>query len=191
MDDEEPLPSKSVRHLTETLRALDIKFALVGGVAVTLVSRPRFTDDVDAVILDVDERLEWLISELRKAGFTTRAADQIAFTRSSRVLTLTDPQGIRIDLLLGLLPFDEDLVARATEATLKDQSTVMVALPEHLVVMKAVAWRPKDLDDIREIVAVHPDLDREFVVKTFAEFAGLLEVPERVAELRKLLDDPT
>lgn len=52
------LPSKSVGHLVKTLRSLDIKFAIVGGVAVALVSTSRFTAGVGAVLLDVDDRLE-------------------------------------------------------------------------------------------------------------------------------------
>jgi predicted nucleotidyltransferase len=190
MSDSEFVPSRSVGDLAETLRGLGIKFALVGGIAVALVSTPRYTADVDAVILDVDDRLEWLIAELVKAGFTTRATDQVAMTRRTRVLNLTDRQGVGIDLMLGLLPFDEDLVARATEAKLFGDSRVPVALPEHLVVMKAIAWRPKDLQDIREIVAINPDLDRDFAVATFAEFAELLGVPERIAILIEMLGKP-
>ncbi len=163
----------------------------LSGVAVALVSTPRYTAVVDAVILDIDDRLEWLIAELGKAGFTTRSADQVAMTRRTRVLTLTDRHGVGIDLMLGLLPFDEDLVARATNAVLSGGSTVPVALPEHLVVMKAIAWRPKDVQDIREIVAINPNLDRKYVVDTFTEYAELLEVPERVAELVEMLGEQT
>ena len=35
--------------------------------------------------------------------------------------------------------------------------------------------------------AVNPKLDREFVLTTFADYADLLEVPERVTQLEALL----
>jgi hypothetical protein len=98
-----------------------------------------------------------------------------------------DAGGVGIDLMLGLLPFDEDLVTHATQARLDDNTTVPVASPEHLVVMKAVAWRPKDLQDIREIVLVNTDLNWKKAVTTFTEYAELLEVPERVVELEKMI----
>jgi predicted nucleotidyltransferase len=163
----------------------------VGGIAVALVATPRFTADVDALVLGIDGRLEWLIEELGKAGFAPRSTDQVAMTRRTRVLTLVDAQGVGVDLMLGLLPFDEELVARAARAKLADGSLVPVALPEHLVVMKAIAWRPKDLQDIREVMAANPSLDRAYVLSTFSEYADLLEVPERVALLTEILETST
>ncbi|MDR3690719.1 MAG: hypothetical protein P4L46_15180 [Fimbriimonas sp.] len=187
MSEIEQLPSKSVGRLSATLRSLGIEFAIVGGVAVGLVSTPRFTADVDAVLLDLDDRLEWFVAELLKAGYESRAMDPIGLARRTRVLTMRDESGVGIDLMLGLLPFDTDLVSNAVLATLSDASTVPVASPGHLVVMKAVAWRPRDLDDIREIVSVNPWVDWDAVVATFAEYAQLLEVPERVASLKDLI----
>ena len=140
--------------------------------------------------MNVDHRLEWLIDEMRRAGFTTRAADQVKMSRRTRVLTLCDPSGINVDLILGMLPFDEDLVDRATEINLVDSSTIRVALPEHLVVMKAIAWRPKDQQDIREIVSTCDVMDRDFIVETLSQYAELMEVPERVNELKALLNPP-
>jgi hypothetical protein len=55
MSEVDQFPSKSVHHLATTLEALGISYALVGGVAVALVARPRFTGDVDAVVLNVDD----------------------------------------------------------------------------------------------------------------------------------------
>jgi predicted nucleotidyltransferase len=72
---------------------------------------------------------------------------------------MRDESGAGIDLMLGLLPFDVDLVSNAVITTLSDSSTAPVASPGHLVVMKAVAWRPRDLDDIRELVSVIPATD--------------------------------
>ncbi len=188
MSEAELVPSKSIRSLAETLTALDLEFALVGGVAVALVSTPRFTADIDVVLLDVDERLEWLIGALGDAGYSPRVADPLAFARRTRVLTLRDASGVGIDLMLGLLPFDRDLVHRALSLCLADSTIVPVASPEHLIVMKAIAWRAKDQQDIRELIALNPDLDREYAVRQVAEYMELLEIPERVDELRRLME---
>jgi hypothetical protein len=187
MSEVEPIPNKSVGRLVATLRSLDIKFAIVGGVAVALISTPRFTADVDAVLLDIDDRLEWFLAELFKAGYESRVADPVAFAMRTRVLTMRDENGVGIDLMLGVLPFDVDLVSNAIVATLSDSSTAPVASPGHLVVMKAIAWRTQDLEDIRQLVSVNPKLDWDAVVATFTEYAALLEVPERVAELQVLI----
>jgi len=58
-----------------------------------------------------------------------------------------------------------------------------------LVVMKAIAWRPKDKQDIREIVTINPSLDWDSVIESFTEYADLLETPERVDDLRALIKE--
>jgi len=46
---------------------------------------------------------------------------------------MRDESGAGIDLMLGLLPFDVDLVSNAVITTLSDSSTAPVASPGHLV----------------------------------------------------------
>src|SRR5947209_4271336 len=118
MSEAELLPSKSVQKLVEVLRELRIQFAIVGGVAVALVATPRLTADIDAVLLDIDERLEWFVDALTTAGYRGRTSDPVAFARRTRVLTMKDANEVGIDLMLGLLPFDEDLVHRALHLSL-------------------------------------------------------------------------
>ena len=53
--------------------------------------------------------------------------------------------------------------------------------------MKAIAYRPKDLEDIRTLVVKYTNLDFariEFWIKTFAE---LLETPELWGQIEKIL----
>ena len=58
--------------------------------------------------------------------------------------------------------------------------------PEDLIIMKAVANRPKDLEDIQAIAASHPDLDKErirFWVKQFGEALDLPELWKMISQL--------
>lgn len=181
------IPTESLRKLVDMLNALGIEFAIVGGVAVGLASTPRFTADIDAVLLDIDDRLEWLIEKLHSFGYKGRTSDPIGFARRTRVITLVDPGGTGIDLMMGLLPFDTELVHACHKVNGADGLIVPVASPEYLVVMKAVAWRTKDVEDIRQLVKMNPKMDRKKIVDTFAEFAIILETPERIGELEAML----
>jgi hypothetical protein len=53
--------------------------------------------------------------------------------------------------------------------------------------MKAVAQRPKDLNDIEALLRAHADLDLGRVVRWTREFATALETPEILAGLERLL----
>jgi plasmid stabilization system protein ParE len=53
--------------------------------------------------------------------------------------------------------------------------------------MKAVAHRPRDLDDIEAILAANPKLNLRRVRRWVREFAEALEMPEILTDLKTLL----
>ena len=59
--------------------------------------------------------------------------------------------------------------------------------PEDLIIMKAVANRPKDLEDIQAIAASHPDLDKERIRLWVEQFGEALDLPELWKMISQLL----
>lgn len=88
----------TVMALSEAIRECGVEFAIVGGVAASLVGRPRFTPDVDAVLWEVDQRLPALIECLRIKGFHLRSENSMEIARRSRAILLEDEKSIGIDL---------------------------------------------------------------------------------------------
>ena len=84
---------------------------------------------------------------------------------------------IDIDISLGILPFEEEMVERGSKKSLANLS-VRLPTPEDLIIMKAVAHRPKDLEDIRTITDIFPDLDVNRIKQWVKEFADVLEQPD-------------
>lgn len=70
-----------------------------------------------------------------------------------------DASGTDINILLGNLPFEIEMVERSRVI---DVGAIHLRLPtpEDLIIMKAVAHRPKDLDEIHAIAASHPSIDK-------------------------------
>ena len=183
------MPMATVVALCKALIACKIEFVIVGGVAVSLVGRPRYTADVDAVLWDADQRLPEILDCLAESEFRPRAQNCMEVARRSRVLLLEDSNAIGVDLSLGALPFERWMIDEA-KGVETDMVTVPVASPEALVVMKAIAWRPKDIEDIRELTASNPGLNRERVFEYSEEFFELLGVAERLALLKDILSAP-
>jgi predicted nucleotidyltransferase len=96
------------------------------------------------------------------------------------------PSGTAIDLSLGILPFEYEMVERSN---LVNIGTLQLRLPtpEDLIIMKAIAHRPKDLTDIQAIAASHPDLDKERIRYWVEQFGEALDLPELWNEINKLL----
>jgi hypothetical protein len=85
-----------------------------------------------------------------------------------------------------MLPFEEEVVARSTVHQIGDIE-LRLPTPEDLIVLKAVAHRPKDLLDIAGILKSHPELDRARIERWAREFAAALEMPELWEDIAPLL----
>lgn len=159
----------------------------IGGLAVALVGRPRITQDVDAIVLLGRMTIPGFLRSAEAAGFKPRMADAAEFAESSRVLLLRDEQsGVPIDLSIGMLPFEEAVVRGARRLRLEGLE-LPVATVEDLLVLKIIAGRPRDVVDIEGLLDSNRGIDRERVRAQTAIFAEVLEAPEMLLHLEKLL----
>lgn len=151
---------------------------IIGGVAASLLGQPRLTADVDVVLLLSIADLPVLLEAAAEEGLVPRIADALDFARRHRVLLLRHQEsGINVDVSLGMLPFEVEAVERSTIYRVGPLE-LRLPMPEDLIVFKAVAHRPTDLEDIRVIIENHPYLDRERIRRWVKAFAEALEMPE-------------
>jgi hypothetical protein len=79
---------------------------------------------------------------------------------------------------LGALPFEIEVLARASPWRLSPRIKLLVCSPEDLIVYKLVAGRPRDLLDVEGIVRLRwRDLDLRRIRSYTRQFAELLEAP--------------
>lgn len=178
---------QALAAVTAWLREAEVPAAVIGGVAASLLGRPRVTKDVDFVALIEDSELPRLLSLGTRHGVVARAADAVDFAKVSRVLLLRhDPSGIEIDVSLATLPFEREVIERAKERTVRGVA-FRLATPEDLVVMKAIALRPRDVADIEALLDTHPMLDLERIRSFLRAFTEALETDDFAAEFERLL----
>ena len=157
--------------LTDIFRALDdaeVRYLVVGGVAVVLHGYPRFTADLDLVVELTASNASAAIAALRTLGYRPRApvraedfADENirASWREDKGLTvfsLWSPSypGTEVDLFVEE-PFDfGEAWSRRLDAVLDDGTTVHVVGIDELRALKARVGRPKDVDDIAQLDAI-------------------------------------
>lgn len=159
-------PPEPLRPLLATLRDIEswlarngIPHVFVGGIAVALMGHPRETEDVDAVVLLGSRSLDSFAALASEAGLAPRVPDHVVFARRTKVLLLRHKaSGVNVDLSVGALPFEEEMIARARRVTVHGM-VIPAATPEDLAIMKIVASRPKDLADIDGLLTVNPRMD--------------------------------
>ena len=160
---------------------------IIGGIAASLLGTPRFTADLDAVFLLSVDDIPRLLQEAARQGIEPRIPDAEAFARKNRVLLLRHTtSGTDIDLSLGILPFEYEMVERSSLVNV-GALQLRLPTPEDLIIMKAIAHRPKDLADIEAIAASHPDLDEERIRDWVEQFGEALDLPELWDEISKYL----
>ncbi len=179
------MPSIVALHKLFTI--FNNKAIIIGGVAASLLGKPRLTADVDAVLNLSIEEIPSLIDIAKQEGLFPRIKNAEDFARQHRVLLLRhDESGINVDISLALLPFEIEAIERSI-AHQAGKIEIRLPTPEDLIIFKAVAHREKDLLDIQEIIKSQPKLDREHIIHWVKEFAEVLEMPEIWDDIAKWL----
>lgn len=146
-----------LQKLTHFFADRQQKWALVGGLAVSVRARPRFTNDLDvAVAVETDQVAESLIYDLTLQGYRVLAClEHEGLARLSTVRLLPkgqDEEGIVVDLLFASSGIEPELAAAATALEALPGVRVPVATLGHLLALKILAMddvrRPQDRADI-------------------------------------------
>lgn len=156
--------SLRLRKLLEGLVEAEIRFVLVGGLAVNAWGYLRATRDVDVVPDPDPANLSRLDAFLRESGGKVEVGDQLltsdaiaTFLRTGdRTLVRTDLG--QVDVLQGLpqVPPYSKLEAEAVDVDV-DGLSLRVCSLEHLLEMKRVSERPRDRDDLEALEAAQGD----------------------------------
>lgn len=163
------------------------KGIIIGGIANNILGRPRFTADIDAVILLEDEYITKFLRIAKECGFIPRIINIVQFALKNRVILLKHKQSaIDIDISLGLLPFEKEAIAKSIVIKIKNVR-FWIPRPEDLIIFKAVANREKDIMDIKEIVNNHPEINTNRIKKIVTEFSHVLEKPEIWDDIKSII----
>lgn len=153
----------ALRGAVEELRARGRRFALVGGLAVSVRAEVRFTRDVDlAVVVHDDADTESLVFELRGKGYRPLASVEHETQGRLATVRLLAPQGVKVDLLTASSGIEQEVVEGATPVTLEGVGALPVASAEDLLSLKVLSMtdgRLQDRIDADRLVAVNPNLD--------------------------------
>jgi len=157
------MPTDFLSVLRE-LQERNVRYVLVGGLAVLLHGIDRLTADIDLVVDLEPAQASKAVEALLALGFKANApVDARAFAdpavrkrwqRESGMLVLSfwDPKNRlpTVDLLAEC-PVDFDALYGDSLLLALATTVVRVASVEHLIAIKRAAGRPQDLDDVKRL----------------------------------------
>ncbi|HEX9820938.1 MAG TPA: nucleotidyl transferase AbiEii/AbiGii toxin family protein [Methylomirabilota bacterium] len=152
------------------LADLRLRWALVGGLAVSARTEPRFTRDVDLVIaVSGDRDAEQVLHSLQQRGYQVQAlVEQEAAGRLATARLAPkggDAAGVVLDILFASSGIEPEIVEAAEPLEILSGLRVPVATIGHLLALKLLSrddrTRPQDRVDLARLAraAARTDLD--------------------------------
>ena len=178
----------AIQAVQRLLAKFNHRGVIIGGIAVGFLGKPRYTADVDAMFLLSTDDIPQFLESASAEKIIPRIEAAAEFARRNRVMLLKHiDSDTPIDISLGIMPFEEETIERSKIYSF-DGLKVRLPTPEDLIIMKAVAHRPKDLEDIRSIVGKQQKLDHARIELWVKAFAEILELPDLWGQINKILE---
>jgi hypothetical protein len=137
------------------LSAQGIRYAVLGGVAVSLYGEPRMTADIDVnVILDKAE-ITTFLSRIKKYSFYPALENTETIARETGVIPLEFRRGKTrgmVDVIIAENILEYKAIRRGKIKRIGSMRVRFVS-PEDLILHKITSSRPRDLEDLKGILA--------------------------------------
>jgi hypothetical protein len=165
---------------------------LIGGMAAIEHGRSRVTEDVDITLGIGPNRFSHVARVARQLRLTPSdtGGDPEAFAQQSMLFPCEASSGVRVDFVFSTLEYERQAIERALVRRLGGYD-VRVATVEDVIVMKMVAGRPRDVEDVQALYLGAIDLDIAYIRKWLGSFREMLAdvVDQRFEQLIATTDD--
>lgn len=178
------------REIVSVLDDFNIAYAIIGGLAVRAYGIPRPTYDIDFTLAMPRERLGKFYTAVEQRGFTVpesyRAGwvDSVAGMPLVKISYPVEKRSVDVDVFLAETEFQHQILERKI-LTETPTGAIWLASPEDVVLLKLVAYRPRDISDIIDVLFTQGGLDTEYL----AEWAAKLGVADRLEEVLRDYDE--
>ena len=141
---------KDIREFVELLLSQKVEFLLVGGYALAFHGAPRFTEDIDFLVLVSSQNAAKLSCIVDEFGFGGLGLTEESFLERDQVIQLGRAPN-RIDILTGAsgITWEEAWASRSEEVI--DGLEIPVIGKTMLETNKLATGRPQDLADVARL----------------------------------------
>ena len=139
------------REFLRCLIAREVRFLVVGGHAVSFHGYPRFTHDIDVVVIPEQTNVEALLAALSDSGFESVALQGSDFLKPTTVVLGRPPD--QVDIMTFIKGVDLSEAWDRREMGELDGTEVAFISRQDLIANKRAVGRPEDLADIARLSA--------------------------------------
>lgn len=171
--------------LSSAFGHLGVRWYLFGAQAAIVHGAARLTADVDVTVELAERATRELVDALARSGFALRVADVDEFVERTRVLPIVHQASqMPVDVVLAGPGIEEIFLDRAQPTDVAGVR-VPVARAEDIVVMKILAGRPKDDEDVAAILSARGEsMDHGEIESTLRLLEQALDQSDLIPKLR-------
>lgn len=174
-----------LRIIADYFLQREVRYVIVGGVAVSVYGYPRSTQDIDLIVdheeLNIDDFCEYLCTNRFQV---TREELLAALKEKSHVTIFHQNLSTRLDVKGKYSVEDEDTLQTALKLPIDDFNITLVS-PEAFIIHKLKFGSPRDLEDA---LAVYIRMKPKIQSQELQRIARLTNVEPLLAELTKIAD---
>ncbi|WP_437683990.1 nucleotidyl transferase AbiEii/AbiGii toxin family protein [Sorangium sp. So ce131] len=190
----------ALRRIAEDLGAAGGRWALIGGLAVSVRAEPRTTRDVDVCVqVRDDTEAEAIVYALQARGYRILSVLEQSSAGRLATVRLEPPseagRGALVDLLFASSGIETEIVDAAEPLAILADLEAPVARVGHLIALKVLARddrrRPQDWDDIQALLkeSTPTDLEEARSALQLIEERGYHRSKNLVQHLDEILGD--
>jgi hypothetical protein len=136
---------------------------VIGGQALLRYGEARLTKDIDITLGLFPNQAAVVLQVIDKLGFKILVDDVDNFLSKTFVLPVLDPQSsIRVDLIFALSEYEAGALLRCQPVDLNGVEVSFIS-PEDLIIHKVIAARPRDLEDVKNVLLKMKTLDLQMI----------------------------
>ncbi len=177
---------QAAKEISDFMTERGWKFCVIGGLAVQRWGEPRATIDADFSLLSGivhdEEYIQAILGE-----FKSRIPNPVDFALRNRVLLIQASNGTGIDVSLGTLLFEEEMIERVQIVEFDENLKLPCCTAEDLFIMKTFAARPRDWADA-ETIYVRQPLDLEYIQRHLRNLCELKDAPEIYERVMRMFE---
>ena len=177
-----------IEKLATILEQHKIPYMIIGGQAVLLYGEPRLTKDIDITLGVGPEYLEKLLLISKELRLKVLVNDVQEFVNQTFVLPVLEVKsGFRVDFIFSVSIYEKTALKRVSYVKI-GKSKVRFTSIEDLIIHKIIAGRPRDIEDIKNVILINPQFDKDYVIKWLNNFDKELD-KSYVTQFEKLLSE--
>jgi len=137
--------------ITKRFNAQQIRYAVIGGIALSFYTEPRYTKDID--FLTIPSETDAIKQILEDSHFNESALPW-TFEKTNiellRFAKIEQNDFLPVDILVGKDSWHEEIVD-AAQKIYSDQGFIRLISREHLIALKSIRASDQDLLDIKKL----------------------------------------